>query len=285
MEDFKVHFSAFIQFKTLYNIKEMFEDVDINIQVTVCHNHSMILTNSCSYIGRAHPVFSLKQNYENILKKCYEDEYLDTVEINIRKSYIGDDIQALVTYVDREKVDQVKELFVQKHKELISNGVYLVPFGSYANLYSLNYKINMKEYQVQLNSVETKSILLYEFKCDQKVYRCEFDRTIKEHLMMLKSKNDLPMFLAVKFVKQVEGTSRGMVHFRPENEAEVLNLLECIDFWNKVKIMQPSMKKKKMFNYLPPTAVECKENWNYIDIPVEEVMQDMVKINEVKVEK
>ena len=175
----------------------MFDEVPMNIRVTVRHNHSMKLTTRCGYIGRAHPVFSVKKSYENILMKYYEAEFGETVEINVNKGFIGDDIQALAIYAEREKVEQVKEAFVKKQKELISNGVYVVPSGAYVDLYSLNYKINMREYQIQLNSDDVKIILLYEFKCDQIVHGCEFDHTIKAHLMMVKATDGLPMFLAV----------------------------------------------------------------------------------------
>ena len=273
-----VYFSAFIQFKTSYEMQELF-DVRTLIRVTVRHNYSMTLTTRGGYIGRAHQKYGVKKRYEEILKKVYEEEHAEEVEINVRKTFIGKGVQALGIFIDKEKADKMKETFVKKQEVLIPQGVYVIPTGNFADLHSINYKLNMLDYQKQLNFEEIKSILLYEFSCDQVVHGCEFQHTIKAHLMMLKGKDGLPLFLAVEFVKPLGGTSRGMVHFLSKDEAEVVDLIGCVNFWNKVKIMQPSLKMKKMFNTLPPTAIECKENWNFTDTPVQDVIQDMVAIN------
>lgn len=175
--------------------------------------------------------------------------------------------------MDKDKVDKIKETLVKKQEELVAQGVYVVPTGNYVDKEAITYKLNMLQYQQQLNSPEKlNSILLNEFHCDQVVQGCEFQHSVKAHLMMLRSKEGLPLFLAVEYVKPQGGASRGMIHFLKENEEEVLELVDFKEFWTKLGVMQPTTNRRRMFNKLPPNAIECKQNWNFTDTPVEDVL-------------
>lgn len=107
--------------------------------------------------------------------------------------------------------------------------------------------------------------MLYELKCDQTVQGCEFKHMLKVHLMLLKAKDRLPLFLVVKHVHLQGGTARGILHYLPKNEPEVLDLVNCCEFWNKVSVIEPTTSRKKMFYSLPPITIECKVNSNFTD--------------------
>ena len=97
----------------------------------------------------------------------------------------------------------------------------------------------MIETQTLLSGDEMKSVLVHNFDCNQMIQTCRFPRTIKAHLMMLKAKDTLPLFLAVEYVKSVGNLSRGMFHYHPKHESEVVELLNCGEFWVRLGIMKP----------------------------------------------
>ena len=283
--DFKnEYFMVFIKFKFPYDIAHIFEDIETTIRVTIRHNHSTTLTTRGGYIGRVHQLYGLKVKYEAILNKCYFEEHGENVEINVRKSYFGEGVQALGIFIDKDKSDQIKETFVKKWEELIAQGVYVVPTGNYADKQAITYKLNMLKYQQQLNTPEKLNRqLLSEFHCDQMVQGCEFPHTVKAHLIMLKAKDGLPLLLAVEYVKPQGGASCSMLHYLKTNDPEILDLVNCKEFWTKLGVMRPSTNQRRMFK-LPLNAVECKQNWNFTATPVEDILLDLIVSNNEKKE-
>ena len=150
-------------------------------------------------------------------------------------------------------------------------------------MHAINYKSNIIKYQHQLNVVsDTDSILLYEFKSKHEVNGCEFTHTLTAHLLLLKEKDRSPLFLAVEHVKPKDGTLRGMVYFVVQHKHDVIDLMYCRDFWNKLSVMQLSTQGKIMFKSLPPNVIKHKQNWNYLDIPVATILQDITTMQEVQ---
>lgn len=137
------YFSAFIKFKTPYNIKHIFEDVETPIQITIRFNHSMVLITRGGYIGRAYLVYGVKQDYEQTLRNCYAEEYGTLVEINVRRHYIVNGVQNLCIFVDKNLVEVAKETFIKRQEDFIAKGVYVVPIGNYSDIQAINYKTNM----------------------------------------------------------------------------------------------------------------------------------------------
>ena len=142
----------------------------------------------------------------------------------------------------------------------------------------------MLKYQQQLNTPEKLNRqLLSEFHCDKMVQGCEFPHTVKAHLIMLKAKDRLPLLLAVEYVKPQGGASRGMLHYLKTNDPEILDLVNCKEFWTKLGVMQPSTNQRRMFK-LPLNAVECKQNWDFTATPVEDILLDLIVLNNEKKE-
>ena len=104
--------------------------------------------------------------------------------------------------------------------------------------------------------------------------------------MMLKAKDTLPLFLAVEYVKSVSNLSRGMLHYHPKHESEVIELLNCGEFWVKLGIMKPHTTRVQMFEEVQEVGVKNKAHWNIQQVPVSAVVVDMTKeqhaVEEVK---
>ena len=131
-------------------------------------------------------------------------------------------------------------------------------------------------YQKVLEREDTKHLTLYDFCCENIVYNYAYEHTIKSHLMTVKAKDGHPLILAVEFVTRRGISERGMVYFTPGNEAEVLELLKYNKFWNGIQICKPTTNQKTMFNSLLANAVECADNWNYKEMGMSEVVQELL---------
>ena len=117
VEEFnREYFVVFIKFKTPFDIDHIFEGVNTLIQVIIHHNHSTTLTTRAGYIRRAHQKFRIKQKYEEILRNYYFQAHREEVEINARKSKFADGVFALRIFIDKNKVEEIKETFNQKRK-------------------------------------------------------------------------------------------------------------------------------------------------------------------------
>ena len=93
--------------------------------------------------------------------------------------------------------------------------------------------------------------------------------------MTVKAKDGHPLILAVEFVTRRGMSERGMIYFTPGNEVEVLELLKCNKFWNGIQICKPTTNRKTMFTSLSANAVECEDNWNYKEVGMSEVVQEL----------
>ena len=81
---------------------------------------------------------------------------------------------ALTVFADSTKKDLARDILVQQKEYLIAQGVYFVPRGQFSDVGALSYKDNMFQLQKELDSVYMKSMVLYDFQCENEVQNCAY---------------------------------------------------------------------------------------------------------------
>ena len=81
-------------------------------------------------------------------------------------------------------------------------------------------------------------MILQEFHCANIVQNCAYNQIIKSHLIKIKGKDIMYLFVAVRFVKSKGNSEYRVVYFSKHNKAEALVLLKYNKFQNKFEIIK-----------------------------------------------
>lgn len=80
-------------------------------------------------------------------------------------------------------------------------------------------------------------MLLLDFKVFQMLKDCDFQRTLKAHLMIIKAKDGTELLQVVDYYIPKNSTERGMVYYTEEHDEKALTLLHYREFLNKLLVV------------------------------------------------
>ena len=156
VNDRVLKYVAFLKFSTDLRVQDLFKRVPMPIIVTIRYNNSTNLLTCIGYLGRASPTYSVKKKYEDILQNSYLLDQIDeTAEICVQKGALTLQDKTIMSVVvvmaERYKQQEIKQVLVKQNEDLISQGVYFVPFGGYSDAKVVSYRQRMEQMQKGLN--------------------------------------------------------------------------------------------------------------------------------------